>query len=308
MNQWGLLRFDGPEAQAFLQGQLTNNIAALSTARSQYAGYCTPKGRLLATLLLWQHADAYHMLLPLELCEPVRKRLSMYILRSKVKATDVTSAHVLFGVAGKDAAAVLTAITGAVPVAAHEVADNVGVTVLMLPVQRYLVATTLEEAARVEAALSAAATASPENLWPELDIEAGIPSVVASTQEQFVPQAVNFDLIGALSFDKGCYPGQEIVARAHYLGRVKQRMVRASINAHHLDEIPKAGDKLYSEAFGEQASGMIVAATVATAAADREIFDVLAVIQTSSLDKSDVHWHTPDGPLLEIQPLPYTVE
>mgnify|MGYP002629182822 CR=1 FL=1 len=309
MSLWGLLRFDGLDTQSFLQGQLTNNITALSATRSQYAGYCTPKGRLLASLLLWQHADAYHMLLPLELCEPIRKRLAMYILRSKVKAADISCEHVLFGIAGADSAAVVTAITGSAPVSIHDVTHNAGVTVLMLPVQRYLVVATLDEAARVEATLLAAASASPETLWLTLDIEAGIPSVVAATQEQFVPQAVNFDLIGALSFDKGCYPGQEIVARAHYLGKVKQRMVRASIPAKLTPDIPKAGDKLYSEAFGNQASGMIVAAAAAgTAQTADGIYDVLAVIQSSSLDKSDVHWHAPDGPLLDIQPLPYAIK
>ena len=308
ISQSGLLRFYGAEALSFLQGQLTNNINALTGTRSQYSGYCTPKGRLLATLLLWQCDGAVHMMLPRALCEPVRKRLSMYILRAKVKAADVSSEHVLFGLTGADAASLVAAMVGtaagAVPAAIHDVVPSDGFFVLMLPVQRYLIVATLAQAPRIEAALAAAATESPETLWSALDIEAGIPSVVAATQEQFVPQTVNFDLIGAVSFDKGCYPGQEIVARAHYLGKVKQRMVRARVIANVAQGVPKAGDKLYSELYGDQASGMIVAAV----AADSGGYDVLAVIQASSIEKSDVHWQAPDGPALEIKPLPYAVK
>ena len=304
ISQSGLLRFDGPEVQSFLQGQLTNDVKALTETRSQYSGYCTPKGRLLASFLLWQHNAAVHMLLPLALCEPVRKRLSMYILRAKVKATDVSSEHILFGLAGADSTSIAAAIAGAAPAAIHDVVHGDGVSVLMLPVQRYLMVATLAEASRVEATLTAAATEISEALWSALDIEAGIPSVVAATQEQFVPQTVNFDLIGALSFDKGCYPGQEIVARTHYLGRVKQRMVRARVTTSVAHEAPEAGDKLYSEPYGNQASGMIVNAV----SADANTHDVLAVIQTSSLDKSDVHWKSPDGPALQVQALPYTVK
>ncbi len=300
ITQSGVLRFEGPDTQSFLQGQLTNDINALTTTHSQYAGYCTPKGRLLASLLLWRRDSAYHMMLPRALCEPVRKRLSMYILRSKVKAADISADQVLFGLAGTGAASLAATITGTAPAAIHDVVHHEGVSAILLPLRRYLIVAALADAPRIEAALTAVASASPATLWDALDIEAGIPSVVAATQEQFVPQTVNFDLIGALSFDKGCYPGQEIVARTHYLGRVKQRMVRAHITAA---SAPKAGDKLYTEAFGEQASGMIVAAVATSLGA----YDVLAVIQTSSLEKSAIHWQSPSGPALEIQPLPYAV-
>ena len=301
LTQSGVLRFDGADAQAFLQGQLTNDVALLSPTRSQYAGYCTPKGRLLASFLLWQHDGAYHMLLPLALCEPVRKRLSMYILRSKVTAKDVSDGHVLFGLTGSRAADLIAGFVGAAPKAVHHAVHHQGVTAIMLPVARYLVAVAPAQAPQVEAALAATAAESPVTLWSALDIEAGIPSVVAATQEQFVPQTVNFDLIGAVSYNKGCYPGQEIVARAHYLGKVKQRMVRARIAA---SEPPGPGDKLYTAAFGDQASGMIVAAVTA----DPGHFDVLAVVQTSSLDDATVHWQSPAGPLLQIAPLPYAIK
>lgn len=293
----GLLQFDGPDVRAFLQGQLTSNIAALAPSNSQYSGYCTPKGRLLACMLLWQDAGSYRMMLPLEITEPIRKRLAMYILRAKVKAVDISDKHILFGIAGTDAASAVAACAGAVPGSNHEVTHTNGVCALKLPVNRYLLVASLSGASAIESALQKHAAASPESWWSRLDIEAGIPSVVAATQEQFVPQTVNFDAIGAVSFDKGCYPGQEIVARAHYLGRVKQRMVRARIVSQ---EPPRAGDKLYSATYGDQASGMIVTA-VSNQAGSHE---ALAVVQAAD---TEVHHRSLDGPLLHMLPLPYAV-
>jgi tRNA-modifying protein YgfZ len=301
ITSYGVLRFDGPDALSFLQGQLTNNVAALDEVHSQYTGYCTPKGRLLAVMLLWRRADAYYLMLPRELCEAVRKRLSMYILRAKVKASDVSAEQILFGVSGADAASVVATLTGTVPGTVHDVVHGNGVSVLKLPAQRFLIVAALPDAGAIEAVLTRAAAATADTLWSALDIEAGIPNVVATTQEQFIPQAVNFDLFGAVSFNKGCYPGQEIVARMHYLGNAKQRMVRARLNANG---VPAAGDKLYSAAYGNQASGMIVS-TVSTQAGSHE---VLAVVQNSSIEKADIHWQAPDGPALDIMPLPYSVK
>ncbi len=301
----GLLRFEGLDAQAFLQGQLTSNVLALTAQKSQYSGYCTAKGRLLACMLLWQRDGAYYMMLPRELSEPVRQRLSMYILRTKVKAMDASAEHILFGVTGKNAettvGAVVVKFGGTAPRADHEAMHQQTLSVLKLPVERYLIVACASAAGEIEAALASAAVASPETLWTRLDIEAGIPSVYAATQEQFVPQTVNSDFIGAVSFDKGCYPGQEIVARTHYLGKPKQRMIRAQIGS---DESPQAGDKLYSQAFGNQSSGMIVNAV---RVGDGR-HDVLAVVQTSTIENSDMHWKSPDGPALEIVALPYIVK
>lgn len=300
ITQLGLLRFEGTDAQSFLQGQLTNNVAALNDTRSQYAGYCTPKGRLLAAFLMWRRDAVYWMMLPRELCEPLRKRLSMYILRAKVKASDVTQQHALFGIGDGDAANTIAAPGVAVPDTVHAVTHAPGITVIKLPIERYLVVADTSQAGPIQARFAALAPASAETLWSALDIAAGIPSIVAATQDQFVPQTVNFDRIGALSFDKGCYPGQEIVARTHYLGRVKQRMVRAQLRT---DQAPASGDKVYSKAYGEQASGMIVS-VVSTQPGNHEL---LAVLQVNSME-SDLHWKTPDGPRLHLVPLPYAIE
>jgi tRNA-modifying protein YgfZ len=297
LTQFGVLRFEGADATAFLQGQLTCNVQALENARSQYGGYCTPKGRLLATFLLCKNDDAYYMMLPRELCEPIRKRLSMYILRSKVKATDASSELTLLGLAGLGADDMIARLAGLVPPQPHHATLSDDVMALRLPPHRYLIIAPEKRVAETE--FSNATSCDPV-FWNQLDIAAGVPMILSATQEQFVPQTVNLDLIGAVSFDKGCYPGQEIVARAHYLGRIKQRMTLAHLAG---DTPPCPGDKLYSPSFGDQASGMIVNATPARDGG----FDALAVVQTADIASADIHWKAPDGPAWSLRALPYTL-
>ncbi|MDH4150174.1 MAG: folate-binding protein [Betaproteobacteria bacterium] len=283
-----LLHFSGSDAQAFLHGQLTCDVLALESGFSTYGGYCTPKGRLLATFLLWRSGADYFMLLPGAVAEPIRKRLTMYILRAKVKAEDITATQACIGVAGTDSAQQIAALGGKVPDRLHTLTANEDVTVIAIPVQRYLVVLPRERATAV---------ADPD-AWTALDIEAGIPFITPPTQEEFVAQMVNLDLIGGLSYTKGCYPGQEIVARTHYLGRLKQRMYCARINAS-----ATAGDKLYCDALGDQSSGMIVAA-----APDKNgPCDVLAVLQTAHAGSTPYHLGSLQGPVLELGSLPYAV-
>ena len=283
-----LLHFSGPDAQAFLHGQLTCDVLALNSGFSTYGGYCTPKGRLLATFLLWRNAADYFMLLPTAVAEPIRKRLAMYILRAKVKAEDITATHACVGIAGTDCARQIAALGGKVPAHQHELTTEDGVTVIAIPVQRYLAILPRDRAAAV----------ADTDAWTALDIAAGIPFIMPPTQEEFVAQMVNLDLIGGLSYTKGCYPGQEIVARTHYLGRLKQRMYRARIDAP-----AAAGEKLYCDALGDQASGMIVAA-----APDKNgHYDVLAVLQTAHAGSSPYHLGSLQGPVLELGSLPYAV-
>jgi tRNA-modifying protein YgfZ len=280
--QYSLLRFSGADAQTFLHGQLTCDVSALQPGSSSYGGYCTPKGRLLATFLLWSAAGTYTMLLPSALAEPIRKRLAMYVLRSKVKVEDITADYACVGVHGANAAQGLAAV----PERLHGVVERDGVTVIHLPAARFLTVMP-----RTQANLN-----SGDDAWSGLDIAAGIPFITPATQEEFVPQMVNLDLIGGLSYSKGCYPGQEIVARTHYLGKLKQRMYRASVAA------PAApGDKLYCAELGDQSAGMIVTA-VRTAGVRHE---VLAVMQSAHAQSAPYHLGSLQGPLLELLPLPY---
>ncbi len=288
--QYALLHFSGADAQQFLHAQLTCDVAALRPGTSTYGGYCTPKGRLLATFLLWAGDTGYTMLLPAALAEAIRKRLSMYILRSKVNVADRTSVDNCIGIAGPDAAEQIAAYGGSVPQRLHDVTTTNAVSVIRLPVDRYLLT--------MPRAQSAATGTADAGAWERLDIAAGIPVITPATQEEFVPQMVNLDLIGGLSYTKGCYPGQEIVARTHYLGRLKQRMYRAQMAT-----AAAPGDKLYCAGFGDQASGRIVASAPAPGGSH----EVLAVLQTAHAQSAPWHLGSLQGPLLTLLPLPYAV-
>jgi tRNA-modifying protein YgfZ len=285
--QYALLRFSGADAQSFLHGQLTCDVQALKIGHSCYGGYCTPKGRLLATFLLWAEDSGYSMLLPASLAEAIRKRLSMYILRAKVKADILDDA--VIGVSGADAAVDLANLGGTKPASLQTVNTAADIRTIALPQDRYLM---VLQRSGVDGIKPAAPGA-----WEQLDIAAGIPFIVPATQEQFVPQMVNLDLIGALSYSKGCYPGQEIVARTHYLGKLKQRMFRAKLAAP-----ASAGDKLYCTELGDQAAGMVV--TAALAGTEHE---VLAVLQTAYARSSRYHLGSLQGPQLDLLSLPYAV-
>ena len=296
----GLIRFSGTEAQAFLHNQLTCDVGALASGSSTYGAYCTPKGRVLTTFLLWRAGEEFFMQLPTSLREPIQKQLSKYILRAKVKAADVSSEWVLLGIAGKDSEAVVRQAVGAVPNVVHGLAQTPDATVIKLSGERYEIVAARNKAQAILASLASTTEKAGSDYWCWLDIRAGIANILPATQEVFVPQMVNLDLIGGVSLTKGCYPGQEIVARMHYRGTLKQRMYLANVSG---TQLPEPGDKLYSPDFGEQACGTIVNA----ARSPEGGHVVLAVIQIASAEKGDVHWKTPNGPALKLLPLPYKV-
>src|SRR5688572_23959206 len=291
----GLIAVRGADAAAFLQAQLTSDVASLGAAQTQYSGYCSPKGRLLATFLVWRCEDEFLLQLPEALRDAVQARLSKYVLRAQVKLADAE--RQLFGLWGAGAKEALGQLASA-PQREHEVSSSADLCVTRLPLDRYLIAVPAHRADRVRTLLAAAAREELESAWAALDVAAGVPVITAHTQEEYVPQMVNLDLIGGVSYTKGCYPGQEIVARMHYLGRLKQRMYRVRVPAAAVHP----GDRLFSEAFGpDQASGAIL--NVAPLADGTH--DALAVIQTGGLER--VHWKSADGPAVEFKTLPYAV-
>jgi len=297
--QFGLIRFSGAEAQAFLHNQLSCDVAALTSGKSTYGSYCTPKGRVLATFLLWRSGEDFFMQLPSPLREPIQKQLSKYILRSKVRATDASAEWTLLGVSGKDAAARVQRAVGDVPRSVHDVINTQDAMVIRLPGDRYEIVAANKSPGIIESLSDGAEKADPD-YWDWLDIRAGIPAVLPDTQEAFVPQMLNLDLIGGVSLTKGCYPGQEIVARMHFRGTLKQRMYLANIAG---SDRPQPGENLYSSDFGGQSCGRIVNA----ARSPEGGHDVLAVIQIASAEKGDVHWKAADGPALTFLTLPYAV-
>jgi folate-binding protein YgfZ len=225
-----LLAVTGTDARAFLHAQLTNDVANLPADRSAFAGWCTAKGRLLATMLVIPSPEGYLLQLSRDLAPVVAKRLSMFILRSKVKITDESANRAQMGVWNVDWK--ITDVTWE----GSDVKVRVGE-------KRFLM---------IGPGVSGTCATS-EDAWTLEEIRAGRPLITAATQDMFVPQMVNLEKIGGVDFQKGCYPGQEIVARAQYRGEVKRRMVRlpAPAGSHFKPGEPFNGGTVVDSAGGE---------------------------------------------------------
>jgi tRNA-modifying protein YgfZ len=295
----GVIACEGADAQVFLHSQLSNDVKQLTPERSEYAAYCSAKGRMFANFLVWQEDQTYYLQLARVLLPAMQKRLAMYILRSKVKLADASESHLILGLGGSAATGALQRLFPLLPQHAHQVVrDPANGILIALPGQRFQLIAGLETARRLWHALAETLTPVGTPCWEWLEIRNGIPLLTPPTQEQFVPQMANMELIGAVDFHKGCYPGQEIVARTQYLGQLKRRMVLA----HVADgAVPQPGDELYSSISDGQATGMVVNAQ----AAPEGGYDLLAVLQTASVSEGMVHIKSADGPALSILPLPY---
>ncbi|MBI3150058.1 MAG: folate-binding protein YgfZ [Betaproteobacteria bacterium] len=296
LQSWATWRLSGPDAQSFLHNQTTSEVAALAPGALQLSGYCTPKGRLLATFTLWRRdPETFFALLPAKLAEEVFARLARYVLRAKVKIAPAPMVALGLGAVGAEAALAAAGFT--VP-AVGKTARDADTELLALSPRRFVLLTEAPSAAALWQRLRVQATSVGEPVWDALAIAEGIATVLPETQEEFVPQMLNLDLVGALSYTKGCYPGQEIVARMHYLGRLKERLYRA----HVLTAPPQPGARLFSPVFGTQACGTVVLA----GPSENGGSELLAVMQTAAAT-GEVRLATTDGPVLAFLPLPYAV-
>jgi len=301
---WGMLEVTGDDALEFLHGQLSSDVQSLPPGRGQYWSYNSPKGRMLANGALWR-ADAEGsrrvlLLLAADLAEAIRRRLSMFVLRSRVLVQDVTNRDALLGVAGAGSIEAAREALGvqALPFAVKGFNGNANA--LGLPDGRVVVSCPSTNAPIIHAALARHAITGNAELWRWFGIAAGVPSITAATSDMFIPQAANWDVLDGINFQKGCYPGQEIIARTQYLGRLKERLF-----AFHTDvEAVHAAARLYSASFGnDQPCGTVVDAAPASTGGS----DLLAVVQQSAVDADDVRLEMPDGAPLARRPLPYTV-
>ena len=224
LDSLGVLRARGADAVSFLQGQLSNDVAALSASRALLAGYHNPQGRAIAVLRLIEHAPGDVLaILPRELVGPVAARLGKFVLRSKVKLTDDSAAWRIFGLSADEEAAEADARALGIPPGQDAVAVK-GSAILVRVGTAPLRALVVQPAA--EAPALGGVAEDDEAAWHALAVAAAEPQVFAATSEAFVAQMLNLDVLGAIAFDKGCYTGQEVIARAHYRGRIKRRLQR----------------------------------------------------------------------------------
>ncbi|HYD95777.1 MAG TPA: folate-binding protein [Noviherbaspirillum sp.] len=299
----GLVVATGDDAPAFLHNQLTNDVERLGPEEARLAGYCSPKGRLLATLLMWKTAAGIHLQLPRQIQPAVQKRLQMYVLRAKVKLADASDAVVLLGAGGEPAAGLLKTWFPQLPAAPLAKTDSEHGTLIRLSdafgQPRYQWAVPAAAAAACWTELVKTLTPVGTPLWRLTDIHAGVPLVTQATQEQFVPQMINFELIGGVNFKKGCYPGQEVVARSQYLGKLKRRMLLASVDALEV----KPGTELFWSGDPDQPYGMVVNAERNFGSGS----DILAELKLAATEEGTIHLGSASGPALSFLTLPYAL-
>ncbi len=303
----GLIAVSGEDAASFLHKQLTNDIEHLAAGEVRLAAYCNPKGRMQASFLVWRDADAVMLQLSKPLLPALHKRLQMFVMRDKAKLADMTEhpdRAVVLGLGGAAALGALQALFAVLPASPYSVVHHDLGTLMRLAdafgAPRYQWLTSPATALTVWPQLAATLAQGGTDAWNLSSIHAGTPQITAKTQEQFVPQMVNFELLGAVNFKKGCYPGQEIVARSQYLGKLKRRTALARIA--QADVV--AGDEVFAVADPEQPCGMVVNAAPNGFGG----VDALVEIKLAALEEGAVHLGAIAGPALSWLPMPYALD
>lgn len=301
LSHQSLLQASGHDVASFLQGQLTNDITQITENRAQLSAYCNAQGRMLALFRIFLRDQTYVLQLPATLCERIVERLRLYILRAKVDVkTD--DRWVSVGLSGPGVVASLSDQFATVPQTNDDCHTSDGVTILRIagPHPRFQIIADIDAAKKLWTDLAASATPVGASAWAWLDIVAGIPTIYPQTFETFLPQMANLDLLQGVSFDKGCYSGQEIIARVHYLGKLKQRMYRAHVQGAH---IPAPGEPLYAAETCDQPVGTVVDGQLSPTGGH----DLLAVIQLARAEAGPVRLGSATGPALTIESLPYAL-
>lgn len=261
---FNLLHVDGSDAVSFLHAQLTCDVENLADGAGSSAAWCNPKGRVITTFLIYRLDNEFFLLLPSGLKDYVVKRLNMFVLRADVRISDFTDGRSLVGVRDQSENSNTFSIT--------RLNDRLHLFMPDPDCERCLIIDENEPLQKVWTELTRSFKPVDSRCWQLLDIKAGIPWLNDDTTEQFLPQELNLEETGGLSFSKGCYPGQEVVARVHYRGQVKRRLYFARTG---MESGVTAGDKLKND--NDKTIGTVVAMTTTTGATV-----LLAVIETAS--------------------------
>lgn len=304
LSHQGLISVDGEDASEFLQGQLTNDIRNVSEQHSQLSAYCTHKGRMLANFRVFKRGESFYLSLPMSQMEASLKRISMFVLMAKVIIKDSSLSLVKMGLSGPNAAQILGDLLPEIPAEVDDTTQCNELTIIKIagPHPRYEIIGELDALKKIWQQLDVHAAPVGAGPWESLDIRAGIPTIYPLTSEAFVPQMTNMQVINGVSFKKGCYTGQEVVARMQYLGKLKRRMFRVHIDT---DEPVNPADKLFAaDSSTAQGTGQIVSAQP-----DPDGGHIaLAVINIADTEKSQLKLHNETGPAVTLQDLPYQVE
>lgn len=286
LTHWGVIRASGADAATFLHGQLTSDMQSLDQGRARLAGFCSAKGRLQSSFVVCRTGpEELRLACARSVLPATLKRLSMFVLRAKCKLCDATEEVPLYGLSGTAAKAVAS-------IEPWQRADAADATLVRLPDAAGLV--------RAMQFGGSAPTGAPLSIehWRWLEVNSGVPLIEAATVEAFVPQMINFELIGGVDFRKGCYPGQEVVARSQYRGTIKRRMF--------LFDVPvpaAAGQEVFHSGDPAQPAGMVVNAAPHPDGGS----SALVELKLAALSEGELHLGSSDGALLVQRSLPYAV-
>ncbi len=310
LSHLGVIKVTGTDAATFLQGQLTNDIKQLSEESFQYSGYCNPQGRLLAIFQIFQLNGDHYLLLPRSLVDETLERLKKYTLMSKVTLKDSSDEWAIMGLFGKQAEECLHAIINTdLPTTPYAAItwNDVKIIHTTGPGYRFMIFGQFSACKPLWTQLRGVAAAVGAYNWGWHDIQAGIPTVYPETSASFIPQMVNLDCFNGINFKKGCYTGQEVIARLHYRGKLKRRMYLAHIPDLANDQMPQPGDILYHDEADTE--GKAIGQVVRCQPSPDGGYSILAVIVIELADKGlkngQLHWQSATGPTLMGQPLPY---
>lgn len=293
----GLISANGADAETFLQGQLSNDLQHVNDTKAQLSSYSSPKGRAITTFQLAERQGTYYLSLSADILEPVLKRLRMFVMRSQVSLEDATDSLVHFGYSDPQGEERLSDIIGTIPMQPMDVVQSGNLTIIRqaAPVPRFEILGELDDARKLWTQLGVNAAGVSRGAWDYYDVEAGIPHVTADSTEAWVPQMMNLHLTDAISFTKGCFPGQEIVARLKYLGKNKRQTYRLGIDSV---DLPAVGTAI-NNSDGAEAGKVLNAALNP----DGKV-EVLAVMKTAEIGNE----LTIDNHAVQVLELPYALE
>ena len=303
LSHFSTLVIAGEDAQPFMQGQFTNDVNLVDAISSQLSAFCNTKGRMIANFRLFEYNNNYFLTLKSDLVDLSIEQLQKYILRAQVVIQDVSEQLIHLGVSGSNATELLSDFIEDINETVDSVSHNDDYVAIRIAgsLPRYEVFCSCEKAKDLWQKITQQAEAINSTSWDYLNIQAGIPTIDASTSEEFVPQMANMELINGVSFTKGCFTGQEIVARMHYLGKLKKRCYKVHIDT---EDKPAAGDKLFAEnARAGQNTGSIIQAGKNPESG----YDALAVIQIADTESS-LFLNNAEGPSVTVKQLPYSFD
>ncbi len=301
----GIIRVEGADAADFLQNQLTNDINLVTESQAQLSAWCNHKGRTIVTFLVHkQHDDSYCLTLSADLMEFVLKRLQMYVMRSAVQLEVVTESMVHFGFSGSQ---ILhhwnDHCDTALPEQDYGVVVSGSLSIIKVPgiEPRYEVMGQFDDASRLWENLAGRATLVSGEIWNYLNIASGVAVVEEASREAWIPQMLNFQIIGGVSFSKGCFPGQEVVARLKYLGKTKRRIFRLEFAT---DVVPDIGDSVAAEGENTEAGKV-----VNVALNPEGKVEVLAVLKIAMVEnEKQLFLGDEDGVPAKVLELPYSTD